>query len=86
MPERDAYEVLIWSGGDEGRLWEWRPSQWRVLEHYNYRHTFEECEISARDIVVLRQHFSISDQIPSLDLLKLSPEELTRISREARVE
>ena len=68
-------------GGDEGRLWEWRPNHWRVLEHYNYRHTFEESEVTARDISVLRQHFSIPDEIPNQELLVLSPEKMTRLSQ-----
>jgi hypothetical protein len=84
MIKRDCYEISIWSGGDEGRLWEWRPNtRWRVFEHYNYRHTFEEAKISTRDIAVLRQHFGVSDDIPESELLQCSPDELIRVSQQA---
>ena len=69
MIKRDCYEVLMWSDGYEGRLWEWRSGHWRVLEFYNYRHTFEECEIVDRDINALRLHFNIPDKKPVVMLL-----------------
>jgi len=85
--KKECCEVLIWSGGDEGRLWEWRPgTQWRVFEHYNYRHTFKESEVSQGDVAALRRHFDVADDIPIAKLLQLSPDELTRLSRRVGVE
>jgi hypothetical protein len=77
MIKRDCYEVLMWSDGYEGRLWEWRSEKWRVLEYYNYRHTFKECDITERDITALRNHFDLSaDDIPDSELFQLSPDKL----------
>lgn len=81
MIKRDCYEILMWSDGDEGRLWEWRSGKWRVLEYYNYRHTFEENEINIYDMAKLRKHFNISDDsISDAELLQFSPDDLARIS------
>lgn len=86
MIKRDCYEILMWSDGYEGRLWEWRSGQWRVLEYYNYRHTFEECEINKYDVAKLRQHFGITDtEISDSELLQLSPEELARVPKKEKV-
>ena len=77
MRKRDCYEFLMWSDGYEGRLWEWRSGTWRVLEYYNFRHTFEECEITAHDITLLREHLGLSDSdIPDSKVLRFSPEGL----------
>ena len=82
MIKRDCYEILIWSDGYEGRLWEWRSGQWRVLEYYNYRHTFEECEITAQDITFLGEHFGISkNEVFDIKILQFSPEQLTHMAK-----
>ena len=85
MVSSERYEILIWTGGDEGRLWEWRPStKWRVFEHYNYRHTFTESEITEHDLTVLRRHFNISGEIPGQEIIQLPPEELIHIAEKAK--
>jgi hypothetical protein len=85
MWKNDSYEVSVWNFGSEARFWEWRKGTWRVFEHFNYRHRFQEYPITPEDITALRKHFNISDtDMSDEELLQRTPDELEPASERVK--